>query len=122
MKVSKKTFDLILKKASLTAWASHVVFVTQVQSTSVHNAYQVCDCRPSAHRVCGSVAVLAEILLRSPQKIFMFIIKKIICWVKVSKNETIKFWKKLHVCAERMLLAQGGYNVAPSHYTNRTVS
>ena len=36
-----------------------------------------------------SVAVLAEIPLRSPQTIFIFIIKKIICWVKVSKNKII---------------------------------
>ena len=42
----------------------------------------------SVHRtVQVSVAVLAEIPLRSPQKIFIFIIKKIICWVKVSKNK-----------------------------------
>ena len=38
--------------------------------------------------VSGSVAVLAEIPLRSPQKIFIFIIKKK-CWLKVSKNKTI---------------------------------
>ena len=41
-----------------------------------------------------SVAVLAEIPLRSPQKIFVFIIKKYICWVKESKNKIILFWKK----------------------------
>ena len=34
----------------------------------------------------SSVAVLAEIPLRSPQKLFIFIIKKIICWFEVSKN------------------------------------
>ena len=39
--------------------------------------------------VLGSVAVLAEIPLRSPQKLFIFIIKKIICWVNVSKNKII---------------------------------
>ena len=33
-------------------------------------------------RVSSSVAVLAEILLRPPQKLFIFIIKKIVCWVK----------------------------------------
>ena len=37
-----------------------------------------------------SVAVSAEIPLRSPQKIFIFIIKKIIFWVKVSKNKILK--------------------------------
>ena len=35
----------------------------------------------------SSVAVSAEIPLRSPQKIFLFIIKKIIFWFKVSKNK-----------------------------------
>ena len=39
--------------------------------------------------VTTSVAVSAEIPLRSPQKIFIFIIKKIICWVKESKNNLI---------------------------------
>ena len=39
--------------------------------------------------VVGSVAVLAEIPLRSPKKIFIFIIKKIICWLKESKNKII---------------------------------
>ena len=34
-------------------------------------------------RPVASVAVLAEIPLRSPQKLFTFIIKKNICWVKV---------------------------------------
>ena len=36
-----------------------------------------------------SVAVLAEIPLRLPQKILNYIIKKKICWVKVSKNNII---------------------------------
>ena len=36
-----------------------------------------------------SVAVLAEVPLRSPQKIFIFIIKKKCFWVKVSKNKII---------------------------------
>ena len=36
-----------------------------------------------------SVAVLAVIPLRSPQKLFISIIKEIICWVKVSKNKII---------------------------------
>ena len=39
----------------------------------------------------SSVAVLAEILLRSPQKIFIFIIKKNIFLVKVSKYKIIYF-------------------------------
>ena len=38
-----------------------------------------------------SVAVLAEIPLRLPQKILNYIIKKKICWVKVSKNNIIYF-------------------------------
>ena len=37
----------------------------------------------------GSVAVLDEIPLRSAQKLFICIIKKIICWLKVSKNKII---------------------------------
>ena len=44
----------------------------------------------SIRRVPTSVAVLAEIPLRSPQKLFIFIIKKK-CWVKVSKNKIIQF-------------------------------
>ena len=46
----------------------------------------------------ASVAVLAEIPLRSPHKLFIFIIKQIICWFKVSKNKIIYFWRKLHWC------------------------
>ena len=42
----------------------------------------------------SSVAVLAEIPLRSPQKIFIFIIKKYMCWLKVSKNKVIYILKK----------------------------
>ena len=37
----------------------------------------------------SSVTVLAEIPVSSPQKLFIFTIKKIICWVKVSKNKII---------------------------------
>ena len=48
-------------------------------------------------REVASVAVLAEILLKSPQKILIFIIKKIICWLTVSKNKIFKFWKNLHL-------------------------
>ena len=43
-----------------------------------------------------SVAVLAEISLRSPRKLFIFIIKKYIYRIEVSKNQFILFWKKLH--------------------------
>ena len=53
----------------------------------------VCTKVASVWCVCqynvASVAVLAEILLRSPQKLFIFIIKKNVCWVKVSKNKII---------------------------------
>ena len=38
-------------------------------------------------RVESSVAVLAEITLRSPQKIFILIIKKYIYRIKVKKNK-----------------------------------
>ena len=38
------------------------------------------------NRVGGSVAVLAEILLRSPRKLFIFIIKKYNYRIKVSKK------------------------------------
>ena len=46
---------------------------------------------PLALALCkvSNVAVLAEIPLRSPQKLFICIIKKYICWVKVSKNKII---------------------------------
>ena len=36
--------------------------------------------------VTASVAVLAEISLRSPSKLFIFIIKKIVYWIKVSRK------------------------------------
>ena len=39
--------------------------------------------------VANSVAVLAEILLRSPRKLFTCIIKKINYRIKVSKNKII---------------------------------
>ena len=45
------------------------------------------DQRPTILSVHSSVAVLAEILLRSPRKIFIFNIKKIIYRIKVSKNK-----------------------------------
>ena len=59
-------------------------------------------CVPLAHHLIlrlqswTSVAVLAEISLRSPRKLFIFIIKKIIYRIKISKNKFISFWKKLH--------------------------
>ena len=51
---------------------------------------------PASMQVCvglvrGSVAVLAEILLRSPRKLVIFIIKKYIYSIKVSKNKLIQF-------------------------------
>ena len=42
----------------------------------------------------SSVAVLAEISLISPQKLFIFIIKKRIYRIKVSKKTIISFWRK----------------------------
>ena len=63
----------------------------------------------SASHPAISVAVLAEIPRRSPQKLFIFIIKKFICWLKVSKNKIIYFWKKLHyllyVCFDHRTVA-----------------
>ena len=47
-------------------------------------------------QLAGSVAVLAEISLRSPRKLFIFIIYKIIYRIKVPKKQIIWFWKKLH--------------------------
>ena len=47
--------------------------------------------------VGSSVAVLAEIPLRSPQKLFIFIIKKFIFWVKVSKKIITVYNTSLHV-------------------------
>ena len=43
-----------------------------------------------------SVAVLAEISQRSPQKLLFLLIEKYIHSIKVSGSELIKFWKKLH--------------------------
>ena len=51
---------------------------------------------PGRVRVMLSDAVLAEISLRSPRKIFIFIIKKYIYRIKVSKKNCINFDKKLH--------------------------
>ena len=43
-----------------------------------------------------SVAVVAEISLRLPRKLFIFIDIKYIYWIKITKIMLIKFWKKLH--------------------------
>ena len=43
----------------------------------------------SSVRFLYSVAATAEIPLSSPQKMFIFIIQKSSCWVKVSKNQII---------------------------------
>ena len=44
--------------------------------------------------VIRSVTVLAETSLRSPRKLFIFIIKKYIYRMKVSKFNFMPFWKK----------------------------
>ena len=50
----------------------------------------VWDHPPHIQVVATSVAVLAEKLLRSPKKLFIFILKKIyICRIKVSENKLI---------------------------------
>ena len=48
---------------------------------------------PDPLHISSSVAVLAEISLSSPRKLFIFIIKKYISRIKVSKNMIIWFWK-----------------------------
>ena len=53
-------------------------------------------CFDVSKRTNTSVAVLAEISLRSPRKWFIFTIKKIKYRMKVSQNLIIQFWKKLH--------------------------
>ena len=60
----------------------------------------------------SSVAVSAEIPLGSPQKLFIFIIKKNICWVKVSKNKIIYFWRKLYCWREGALNAASALSPA----------
>ena len=46
-------------------------------------------------KVRFSVAVLAEISLRSPRKLFLFIIKKIIFRIRVSQKKKLNFEKKI---------------------------
>ena len=46
--------------------------------------------------VLRSVAVLAEVLLGSPRKSFVFIIKKYRYWIKVSENKLFLLSKNLH--------------------------
>ena len=43
-----------------------------------------------------SASFLAELSVRSPWKLFIFIIWKNIFWIKVSQNKIIKFWKRKH--------------------------
>ena len=62
----------------------------------VEGTHAVWPVHIQAQGVSSSVAVLAEILLRSPRKVFVFTIKKCIYRIKVSKNKFIWFWKKLH--------------------------
>ena len=52
-----------------------IVDIDRVQDELIHS-----------RALLPSVAVLAEISLRSPRKLFVFIIKKIIYRIKVSKN------------------------------------
>ena len=72
VKVSKKIFHLILKKEALSllqSWFVHLIsFVYHIVG------------------VTNGVAVLAEISLKSPRKLFIFIIKKNIYRIKVSKK------------------------------------
>ena len=47
-------------------------------------------------RIPVSAAVLAEMPLKSPRKLFILIIKKYIHRIKVSKNKLIQLYKKNH--------------------------
>ena len=66
---------------TLTAEAAH----DPVKPTPLH--YTSCEYD------CSSVAVSAEISLRSPRKLFIFIIKRYIYRIEVSKNKLINFEK-----------------------------
>ena len=74
--------------------------VEQSMITAVHEPkVDTVDDAEHAVQATISVAVLAEKPLSSPQKIFIFIIKKNICWLKVSKNKNINILKKTSLAA-----------------------
>ena len=89
--VSKLFHGHITRKRKLLT--AHYVFIIHENPSSA---------RSRLHSWRRIVAVLAETLLKSPKKIFIFIIKKNVCWLKVSKNKIFKFWKKLH-CWRRIV-------------------
>ena len=72
------------------------------KANSVLYGIQMCLDKPHRSRVRTSVAVLAEIPLRSPQKKNYFIIKKYIYRIKVSKNKIVLFSKKHHWLQHRV--------------------
>ena len=47
-----------------------------------------------AHHMSPSASFLAEISVRSPRKLYIFMIYKNIFWIKVSKKHFIWFWKQ----------------------------
>ena len=73
--------------------------------TTCSESFAWACCRYAAH-ACPSAACalvlhisasfLAEISARSPRKLFIFIIWKILFWIKVSNKYFIKFWKRKH--------------------------
>ena len=84
----EKIFKIIKPDICRDAWTN----ITAKKEPMVHIRHTG-NCRNSTY-VLPSVAVLAEIPLKSPQKLFIFIIKKNICWLKVSKNKIINILKK----------------------------
>ena len=85
-----KILHLGLKYPEQKAWNSNVTCYCTVMSSK---RYSDDASVGTPRRLFISDAVSAEILLRSPRKIFISIIKKYVYRIKVSKNQIIQFWK-----------------------------
>ena len=93
MKASKKGFYLVLKTEALALAEPHSsrflltslqIPVSKPVSNSSGNSLDA-----QSTQATLSVAVLAEISLRPPQKVLIFIVKKYVNRIKVSKNKII---------------------------------
>ena len=71
------------------------------QKTSVFeylaaNPHRITGVQPHAWTAIPSASFSAEISVTSPRKLFIFIIYKILLWIKVSKKHFIWFWEQKH--------------------------
>ena len=105
----------------LTAWTWCLCYSAEPQlHVYAYMFHMAISCLCSAAYI--SSAVLAEISLRSPRKLFIFIIKKYIYRIKVSKNKLIKFWKKLHCTSpEDMVCMSHAYDTNDRPLVIRTL-